>query len=128
MEKQKNILYAEDNLFTRNMVLMWLEEELRETNFERYDDGYSLEKRLQQGPDGIDLVLTDNNMPGPKGGEIIRKYARAPGFDKIPFILYYGGEPEIGERAVSDGAFAYFEKGEEALKLIQLIKRALKID
>ena len=125
---KKNILYAEDNPDLRELFLMYSEKYLSEINLEVFEEGISLEKRLQKGPDGIDLVLTDNQMPGPNGSDIIKKYARLPGFERIPFILYYGGFPEIGEQAVKDGAFIYFKKPGHYNKLIELVKKSLKIE
>jgi len=125
---KKNILYAEDYESIRELTSEWFQRYLPETNLEIFKDGISLEKRLQKGPSGIDLVLTDNSMPGPDGSFIIRKYAKLPGFEKVPFILYYGNTPEIGKQAVRDGAFAYLEKSGDYKNLIQLVKSALKIE
>lgn len=126
--EQKKILYAEDNRELRESILAWFERRLPEANLEVFETGDSLDKRLQQGPNGIDLVLTDNNMPGSNGGRIIKKYAREKGYEQIPFILYYGDSPEIGEQAVREGAFAYLIKEGDIFELIQLVKSALKLN
>ena len=128
MEK-KNILYAEDDIGARELGLMYLNRFLSEVNLEIFNDGDSLEERLQKGPEGIDLVLTDNKMPGPNGSDIIRKYARLPGFENVSFILFHAGYTEIGKQAVRDGAFAYLEKSATSIReLVPLLKRALKIE
>ena len=127
--RKKNLLYAEDNPDLRELFLTYSEKYLPEVEVvEVCKDGFSLEKRLQKGLEEIDLVLTDNQMPGSDGSDIIKKYARLPNFDKIPFILYYGGFEEIGKQAVRDGAFAYFKKPGHYPELIELVKKALKIE
>ena len=125
---QKNILYAEDDTGVRRLALEYFSRSLSEVNLEVFEEGISLEKRLQKGPEGIDLVLTDDSMPCIDGKDIIKKYARLPGFEQIPFILCYGGYPEIGEQAVRDGAFACIGKSRGFLELIPLVKKALKLD
>jgi DNA-binding NtrC family response regulator len=119
-------VFADDDEFVREFVSKCIEKYLPEVNLEICKDGSSLEKRLQQDMKEVDLVLTDNKMPCIDGSKIIKKYAR--NFEKIPFILYYGGEYEIGEQAVKDGAFAYASKGDNSSKMIELVKKALKIE
>lgn len=102
------ILYAEDNRNVRDIVQFTL----NKYNLDVYEDGNSLDKRLEQGSDGISIVITDNQMPGPNGSMIIEKYANKEGFKgKVPFVLFYGGEKEIGEEAIKNGAAAYLLKG-----------------
>jgi DNA-binding NtrC family response regulator len=123
---KKTIVFADDDEFVREFVSKCIRKYLPEVSLEICKDGISLEKRLQQGAKGINLILTDNQMPCIDGSEIIKKYARS--LEKIPFILYYGGENEIGEQAVKDGAFAYALKGSGSSKMIELIKKALTIE
>lgn len=125
---KKTIVFADDDEFVREFVSKCIERYLPEVSLEICKDGSYLEKRLQQGVKGIDLILTDNKMPCIDGSEIIKKYARASEFKDVPFILYYGGEHEIGEQAVNNGAFAYTSKSNNSSKMVELIKRALKIE
>jgi len=123
----KKVLYAEDDAGVRGLVSVCFERYLPEVNLEVFREGSSLEKRLAQGSDGIDLVLMDNNMPGIDGSDIIKKYAKLPNFEKIPFVLCYGGDSKIGNQAITDGAFTYLEKDKIIFELIPIVKRALKI-
>ncbi|MEK6757851.1 MAG: response regulator [Nanoarchaeota archaeon] len=108
----EKILIADDD----ESVLTSMEWIFPKENTEFYRDGNSLDKRLEQGPEGISLVITDNNMQGPNGSMLIKKYAKQENFRNIPFILHYGGDESIGEKAVEDGAFRYFIKGNYNIK------------
>lgn len=116
--ERKNILYAEDNEGLRKIFLMWNKALLPEVNLEIFEDGNSLEKRLQKGSSGVDMVIMDNDMPISKGSDIIKKYTRTSEFRNVPFVLYYGGSPQIGEQSVKDGAKAYFLKGTDPIKKV----------
>lgn len=128
MNDGPNILYAEDDEFMRLTVSECLNFAFPKATLEICNDGVSLERKLKQGLNGTNLILTDNQMPGPNGSDLIRMYARLPAFENIPFILYYGGFPEIGKKAVSEGAFDYLIKPVREEELIGLVKKALKIE
>lgn len=121
-------MYAEDDKRLRGMVVELISEELPGVNLEVFSSGDSLDKKLSQGSNGFNLVLTDDNMPCIYGREIIAKYARKSGFENVPFILFYGGPTEIGKQAVRDGAFAFLEKPARNEELVGLVKKALKIE
>ena len=122
-------MYAEDDSSTRELIEICFQEYFfGKVNLEIFEDGSSLEERLQRGSEGIDLVLTDNKMPGFHGSEIIRDYAKKNGYEKIPFILCYGGSPEIGKQAIKDGATNYIIKPTNLNEFTNSIKRALKIE
>jgi DNA-binding NtrC family response regulator len=124
MEK-KNILYAEDSEIVRAFMADLFEAYYPQSNLKFFNDGLSLEKRLIQGVNGVDLVITDNDMPGMNGSQLIRKYSKK--MKEVPFILHYGGEAHIGIQALEDGAFAYLQKPSRNEDLIQIVKKALKI-
>ena len=67
MVRQKNILFAEDDMFLKECVSEIILGNFSEVNLEICEDGVSLEKKLRQGPNGTHLILTDNQMPGPNG-------------------------------------------------------------
>ncbi len=89
---------------------------------ETFKDGNSLEERLKNDVSGVRLVITDNNMPGIKGSDLIEKYARIL---DVKFILYYAGDNSIGEDAVKNGAFGYLKKPSELSDFEDLVRRAL---
>lgn len=122
--ERKNILYAEDDELVGGLMLKVLNK-LPSAKVEFFTNGRSLDERLQTESEGIDLVLTDNQMPYVLGSEIIKKYAKSPRFEKIPFVLCYGGFDKIGEEAVRNGAFAYIQKPISISSFLGIVNEAL---
>lgn len=104
---KNKILYAEDDYDIRKMFSSFLKTFFPEQNIEIFEDGISLDKRLIENVEDISLAITDYDMPGINGGDIIARHS-----DKgIPFILAYWGEERIGKKALlEDGAFTYVRK------------------
>ena len=121
---EKIILFADDDKNVRETMLMFLDMRFPSYGVESFKEGTSLEKRLKQGSlENVCMVITDNQMPGIEGSEIIRIYASK--FPEIPFILYYGGDEEIGEEAVRNMAYAYVLKPIALKKFYPIIRDAL---
>ena|SRR3989344_8808586 len=125
MTSRKTILYAEDTDYVRKIFTRCLSGNFPDNPLEIFQDGSSLERRLGGDLGNVGLVITDNEMPGRTGSQIIREYARREEFRRIPFVLLYAGDPLIGEVAVKNGAFAYAEKLSGMDNIITTIKRAL---
>jgi len=127
VENKGIILCADDELSIRNLIGDILSFDFSDYHPEFFKDGSSLEKRLIDGNRNIRLVVTDNEMrPGISGSEIIRKYSKKSGFEKIPFILCYAGDQNLGESLVNEGyAFAYFSKPIGIKDFVETIKKAL---
>ncbi len=87
-----------------------LEMEFPENPMEFFKDGTSLVNRLDQNPTDLRIVLTDNDMPGVYGSEIIESYANKPGFEDVRFVLSTGDGMEVGEKALKAGAYGYLAK------------------
>jgi DNA-binding NtrC family response regulator len=122
MEK---ILFAEDEEIIRDMCKVMINDKFPDYEVETFPNGNSLAERLEKDVSNVLLVLTDNSMPpGPRGSEIIHKYARDVKFRDIPFILY-SGEEELGKRAVKDGAFAFLQKPFDFAPFINLLQKAV---
>lgn len=115
----KTILYAEDEESVRNVTSRIIGVRFPDIHLESFTDGTSLVERLEKGVEDVAMVLTDNNMPGINGGMVIKRYARLPEFAQIPFVLNYGGDTNIGEKAIEDGARAYILKPEIPLKVMK---------
>lgn len=125
-EKLGKILYAENDQMLRTVCLMLFERTFPDYEIESLKDGTSLERKLNDGIENVKLVLTDNNMPGINGSDIIRNYAQKPGFENLPFIIFYGGDESIGRELVERyGAFAYMTKPGNPRNLLAKIKEAL---
>jgi DNA-binding NtrC family response regulator len=120
------ILYAEDNSGTRRSVKRFLDRKFPEFVIEPLDDGTSLEERLKGELGDVRLVITDNDMPGIKGSQIIDQYAQMDGFSHIPFILLYGGDKSTGEfLADKYGNVFYLLKPPEMGHLEEFIREKL---
>ncbi|HEB47091.1 MAG TPA: response regulator [Candidatus Pacearchaeota archaeon] len=124
MENEGRILYADDEPCMRRLIELVLRSDFPTYKLEIFSNGSELEKRLKQGSDGISLVLTDNNMPGIKGSDIIRKYSKTDPFKEVPFIIFTA-EEDVGERSTEEGAFAYLPKPFPLAGLNSVIRRAL---
>ena len=105
------ILVAEDEPIVLSVVKEFIKRGFPEFKIETFLDGNALEQRLKGDLDLVRAVITDHNMPGKNGGELIEKYALAPKFkDKIPMFLYYGDALEIGIEAINNGAYCFTRK------------------
>ena len=101
------IIIAEDEETLRTVGGLILEKAIPGVQIIKLDCGNALEQLLQLATERkkyiADLIFTDNSMPpGLTGSELIEKYALRPGCP--PIILHYGGDPEIGRRALKNGA------------------------
>jgi len=124
--KMKNkILVADDDGAMRRLNLRCLKMGFPRYETEEFEDGKSLVSKLEGDVSGVALVLTDNEMPGINGSEIIKNYASREGFKQIPFILVYGGDETIGKQVVRDGAFGYLIKPYDFKNYNELIAEAL---
>lgn len=126
-EGKNKILIADDNEDIRNLTSLILQSDFPQFEVESFEDGTSLENRLNGNTDDVKLVIIDNEMPGIYGSEIIKRYATRLRFKNIPFIFYYGGEEKIGKKALEDGAFDYILKTGDPEKYTGAIKRALNL-
>ena len=119
----KKILLADDTEILRDFQRTILKK-FPGYEIEEFEDGSSLKSRLEGKVEDVSLVVTDNEMPGVNGSEIISEYAKK---SKFPFVLVYGGGEEIGEQAIKNGAFRYLMKPFEMGQYVELIREALKL-
>jgi DNA-binding NtrC family response regulator len=124
-QSKGTILIADDEEVNRNFYHTVIGNTFPDYETETFVEGDSLKGRLERSVERISLVFTDNEMPGTSGGRIIKEYSRRAGFEKIPFILCYGGPAEIGEEAVRDGAFGYLLKPTSISDILGMINKAL---
>jgi CheY-like chemotaxis protein len=122
MGKQR-IYIADDDSSVRNVTRMFLKTFLPENKyeFEFFEDGIGLLRRLEE-QEKPSLVITDHEMPGITGGEIIEVYAK-----KIPFVLIFGGDKEIGEKAMEHRAKGYLIKPYKIQDLRSLVGKILNL-
>jgi len=122
----KIILIADDDKTVRKMMSMVLDEGFPNYGIESFEDGTSLNERLKQGSlENVCMVITDNQMPGMSGLEVIEKHARKLKEQGIPMILHYAGDREIGVEAVRNGAYASVDKLSSQREFYRIILDAL---
>ncbi len=125
-EKEK-ILIADDEEQLRVIESMIFGDAFPQFEVESFSDGTSLEKRLTEDIGNVRLVVTDNNMPGITGSEIIEKYAKRPEYAGLKFILAYAGDDKIGKRAVENGAFSFIQKPADLDTYLDVARKALNL-
>ncbi len=119
------IILADDNSYVLSLQENILKMKFPEYELESFKNGNSLEKKLNEPLENISLIITDNEMPGISGSEIIGKYTKDKRFREIPFILCYVGEEEIGKQAVENGAYDYILKPFNIRKYADVVEKAL---
>jgi DNA-binding NtrC family response regulator len=124
--EKKTILIAEDSEPMRIIIKRILQKDFPQFQIESFEDGTSLESRLNKEINDVALVVTDNRMPGITGFEIIKKYAKKLEYSGVKFILCYLGDEKIGKIAIENGAFDYILKM-EMIKYSKIVKKALNL-
>ena len=125
--ENKKVFIADDTAGIPELYRCFLEGEfIVPVVIEIFKNGTSLEKRLGENPENLRLVLTDNQMPGITGSEIISKYSRMPQFSNARFVLLTGDEYSVGEEAVRNGAYGYLIKPFDFKDLIRIAKDAFR--
>lgn len=72
----------------------------------------------------IDLVITDNKMPGMNGSEFVTVLKQA--LPSVPVIMLTGyGSVESYLKSLSNGVFEYINKPVQARELDRIVKAAL---
>ena len=116
----KTILVVDDE----PEILKVLGETLSEYNVITRTDAESALSVIRGGT-RVDLVLTDNYMPGMKGSELITVLKKdAPAVPVIMLTAY--GSVESYLQNISSGAFEYINKPVKAKELRRIVKAALE--
>ncbi len=83
-------------------------------------DGDELLQQLSKG--GIDLVLTDMNMPGLSGIDLIKSIKSL--YPRVPVLVFsMHSESQIANQAIKAGANGYLTKDSEPEELLTAIRR-----
>jgi len=81
--------------------------------------------RLHEGH-GIDLVISDNQMPVMTGLELLKKVAGHPDLHSLPFILNSSNVTEaLRDQALQAGAYAVLSKPTDFSELVRAINTSL---
>ena len=116
-------LIAEDDADLRDL----LQDDLEDAGYETIVavEGKAALARLENETEHLDLLITDVNMPGLTGHELL-KVARAKR-PEIPVIVITAfGSVEQAVEMVKNGAFQYLTKPFETSELFQVIVTALE--
>lgn len=120
MKNKGTIVIADDRENNRNCIGWWVEDYFSEHPIIYCDDGRALYDVLSRNRDGISLVITDNEMPGRHGVDIIRDYSGKG----IPFILC-SSDGNLEKDASSNGAL-FVKKPFSGEEIVLAISQALK--
>ncbi len=123
---RNRILAADDYQGIMEAYKIMFELGFPENPLETFNNGSSLVKRLDENLTDLKVVLTDNQMPGINGSEIIENYARNSQFKDVRFILATGDGIEMGQKALKDGAYGYLIKPTSLEEFTKMINGALK--
>ena len=125
-EQEIKILFLEDDPDAANLLRERLT--LESSPSFRVECVRSLKEALERlGQGGIDLVLTDLNVPDSEGlGTFLKLHAQAP---ELPMVVLTGASQgdEMGLKAVREGAQDYLVKGEIGGKfLVKALRYAVE--
>ncbi len=115
------ILVVDDN----GKLLVGIKRELEEAGHEVeiFDYGMELIQRLKNNPD-CDAVVTDKNMPGMDGFEVIEAIRKEKRFAELPIIMH-SSEPGL-RRLVENAGALYAEKEFPYENLLAVLKTVEK--
>lgn len=118
----KTIMTVDDAATMRKMVAFTL----RSAGYEAIEapDGLSALASLRQRP--VDLVITDVNMPGIDGIEVVRRVRAMPEMARTPILLLTTeSDAEAKSRARAAGATGWLVKPFQPEQLLAVVARVL---
>jgi len=117
------LLVVEDDADMRDLLQDVLEEAGYETIIAI--NGYAALSHIQREHETIDLVITDVQMPGIKGGEILETVRGRRGEAPVIVITAFGSVEQAVEM-VKAGAFQYLTKPFQAGELLRIVEQGLE--
>lgn len=118
--KMVRILIVDDDLMTRQTLSMALADD-----YEPFTAKNSEEALAVLADQDVDIVLTDFDMPGLNGIELLKKINTSE--TPVPVIIITGqGTIETAVRAMKEGAYDYVTKPINIDRLILLIEKTLE--
>ncbi len=73
----------------------------------------------------FDAVLCDVKLPDGNGVELVEKIKKAKPLTEVILLTAYGNIPD-GVQAIKNGAFDYITKGDDNIKILPLLSRAVE--
>lgn len=122
-EGKIRILFSDDSRITRDIYRMLLEKNGYEVIVA--EDGEQAMKNLNESQ--FDAVITDDEMPGMDGIDILRESRKRESLRHIPFIMISGhASEEARTRALESGATDYLVKGDfEKEQLLVILREVI---
>ena len=122
-----NFLVVEDSPTMRQLISFSLKR-FKNAKIIEAVDGVDALKKLS-GPDQIDLILTDINMPVMDGLKLVSLVRQNAQLKNIPIIIIITteGAEEDRERGLALGANAYISKPIQSSHLIKTISELLSV-
>ncbi|HKX32777.1 MAG TPA: sigma-54 dependent transcriptional regulator [Blastocatellia bacterium] len=119
----ERVLIAEDDEEMRNL----LQEEMESTGYRTVMavDGRAALAYVQLLHEPVDLVVTDVQMPGLKGGELLAAVRKCRAETPVIVITGFGSVGQAVEMT-KNGAFQYLTKPFETKELLRLVAQALE--
>jgi two-component system chemotaxis response regulator CheY len=118
------IMVVDDSGMTRKMLSLSLSRE--GFAVEMAENGMEALEKLFK--DRYDLVITDMNMPQMDGMELLRHLRNDSQYRSVPVVvLSSNSTPEEIQRAMKAGANFYLIKPTDSAKLIECVRKALRI-
>jgi|GEM_PF-953123 len=103
------VLYVDDDEGLLNIGKLYME---RDPEFTVITASSSEEGLKILSTERIDLIISDNDMPGTTGIEFLKKVRSVPMLEGIPFIIFTGrSREEIVIDAINNGVDFYLQKG-----------------
>ena len=119
----KTILLVDDHQMARRALKLYLEQQ--EYVCEEAEHGQAALTWLNKGQP-VDLVISDNQMPGMNGLELLRQMATHPHLSSLPVILYSGNvTDDLRTQAIEAGAYAVLTKPYKFADLVDIIAGVL---
>ena len=125
MGSGKNILLIEDDRYIALALKIRLQAEGYEVTVV-YDCAAALQSVSENVPD---VALIDCNLPDGNGIEVMQRFAAGSETSPIaPIIMTASNAPGLRDKAMSAGAFSYFQKPFNSADLVAAINCAIDHD
>lgn len=123
MDEQTVLLVDDDISFSKNMK-NGLEYSIENLKIITHTNAEDACKSLTKN--NISLLITDQNLPGMSGVELVNFVDKE--YPRIPIILITAyGTPKLKNHAINTGAIKFFDKPVDLKKMVKEIKNGLKL-
>ncbi|MBI5544579.1 MAG: response regulator [Deltaproteobacteria bacterium] len=124
----KKVLIADDSSMARSIIRRCLEiAGGRDWEYVEAPDGAAALEVLRQG--GVDLLVTDLNMPTLDGLELVRRARSSPRLNGLPVVVVTSaGNPDVQKKLEEAGAASVLLKPVSPAKLAETLASLAKED